>query len=515
MAEGLSQREVRPSLEELKREITCAVCQGVYRRPKLLSCSHYYCFSCIENMASLSRVGAAFVCPECRQETVFPAGGVAGLQSAFFVERMKRAYSDTEERMGALTDVVGSTVRLVCDMATTEDNIASEEAKVERQKDEVCASIQQSFDKLKSVLDQRKAELLDKVNGLAREKKEALAAQKKVLKAARTEVHSLVWSLESNVGRMSDEHLKNIRTDLQRKLEEGKQRYFKLLHDNVVTSGEFFLSPDSGRNSLGSVSLQLSPALVKFKIFESRELCQVQDPWGIAINGRDQLVVCDGDNNDSGRGRVVLFERNGRKVGEIECEQFIDPRGVAVGQDNSIFVTDIAANCLFKFSPTGILLKTVRSSRMTSSVRIFGDQLFLIFYDRFEILDFDLNAVSTVAVEEGVDDAVQGPDGIYVLTKDGKVRVYSCSPPNAQLLRTMTLPVSGWDDRYYTIASDARGHIYVGDGENGVYGYESSGVCLGHIDVCCPCGIAVHNDGEIYVCLAEGTVVVVYPRIAY
>ena len=86
MAEGPDPRE-KP-LDQLEREITCGVCHDHYEKAKLLPCNHYYCSTCIEKMAAPSR-GGPFHCPECRKETSLPPGGVAGLQPAFFVERLK------------------------------------------------------------------------------------------------------------------------------------------------------------------------------------------------------------------------------------------------------------------------------------------------------------------------------------------------------------------------------------------------------------------------------------------
>ena len=86
MAEGPDQRE--KALDQLEREITCGVCHDHYEKAKLLPCNHYYCSTCIEKMAARSRCGP-FHCPECRKETSLPPGGVAGLQPAFFVERLK------------------------------------------------------------------------------------------------------------------------------------------------------------------------------------------------------------------------------------------------------------------------------------------------------------------------------------------------------------------------------------------------------------------------------------------
>ena len=102
MAQSLDPRD-KP-LEELEKEITCAVCQGIYQQAKLLPCNHYYCSTCIEKMATRSR-GEPFDCPECRKETRLPPGGVADLQPAFFVERMKDVYDKVAKAEGKVEAV--------------------------------------------------------------------------------------------------------------------------------------------------------------------------------------------------------------------------------------------------------------------------------------------------------------------------------------------------------------------------------------------------------------------------
>ena len=91
-------------LEELEKEITCAVCHGHYQEAKLLPCNHYYCEACIEDLAKYSR-GKPFDCPECRKTTTLPPGGVAELDGAFFVERMKDVYGKMAKAGGKVEAV--------------------------------------------------------------------------------------------------------------------------------------------------------------------------------------------------------------------------------------------------------------------------------------------------------------------------------------------------------------------------------------------------------------------------
>ena len=88
------------TLEQLEAEITCLVCQGHYKEAKLLPCMHYYCKTCIEELAAKFAYGHPFPCPECRKQTTLPSGSADELQSAFFVERMKDLYAKMPKAEG-------------------------------------------------------------------------------------------------------------------------------------------------------------------------------------------------------------------------------------------------------------------------------------------------------------------------------------------------------------------------------------------------------------------------------
>ena len=159
------------------------------------------------------------------------------------------------------------------DMAGAEKRVVSEEAKVERQREEVCGAIQQSFEQLKAVLEQSKAELVGKVCSLAQEKKTALAAQKTVLQVAQKEIQLLTELVERNVESMSDQDLMSIRRQLQSKMEEEEKHNRQLSLEPTATADIscHLPSPDDIPRNLGSVVVQPTPALVE-KV-ESCELC--------------------------------------------------------------------------------------------------------------------------------------------------------------------------------------------------------------------------------------------------
>ena len=384
MAEGPDPRE-KP-LEELEKEITCAVCHGFYQKAKLLPCNHYYCSTCIEKMGARSG-GGPFDCPECRKETSLPAGGVAGLQPAFFVERIKDLHGKmarAEGKVEALCEqcageksvafcrqcaeficsdcvaihkkirvfaghVVASledlkkggvkniplkeaparkcvehdkTLKLFCfdcerltcrdciviehkehkfefvkkcapegrrrlreslaplQEVRAEKRVVYEEAKVERQREEVCGAIQQSFEQLKAVLEWRKAELVGKVSSLAQEKKNALAAQKTVLQVAQKEIQLLTELVERNVESTSDQDLMSIRRQLQSKMEEEEKHHRQLSLEPTATADIacHLPSPDDIPRDLGFVVVQPTPALV-----EKVKSCELGSPVQVKL----------------------------------------------------------------------------------------------------------------------------------------------------------------------------------------------------------------------------------------
>ena len=99
------------NLEDLEKEITCAVCRGHYTDPKILPCLHYYCKQCILRLALRTCKDEPFSCPECRKDTKLPEGGVEELKSAFFVNRLKSIHARHKKALskGVLCELCSGT----------------------------------------------------------------------------------------------------------------------------------------------------------------------------------------------------------------------------------------------------------------------------------------------------------------------------------------------------------------------------------------------------------------------
>ena len=100
MAES-SKNVMERSVEELEKEITCAICREIYVEPKVLPCCHYYCKKCVYNFASRTGLDQPFSCPECRADTKLPQSSVDCLPTAFFIRRIKDLHSKLKQVQNA------------------------------------------------------------------------------------------------------------------------------------------------------------------------------------------------------------------------------------------------------------------------------------------------------------------------------------------------------------------------------------------------------------------------------
>ena len=710
---------VEKPLEELEKEITCAVCHGHYKQAKLLPCNHYYCGACIEELVKHSR-GKPFDCPECRKTTTLPAGGVAELDGAFFVERMKDLYGKMARAEGRVEAVceqcaggksvafcrqcaeficedctrshqkmkafVGHKIatladlkkgvardillkeaplpkcpehdeqmkifcfdcnRLVCrdcvlyehrehkseflktsasksrkalrdslaplrkvqaDFACAEKGVIAEKNSVGAQNVEICKSIQQSFDKLKAVLDQRKAELVKQANKLAQGKEDSLTAQAKGLQVAHIEIQSLVEFVERNLENTSDQDLMSIRTQLQTKMTEGEKHHRKTPLEPTTTAdvvcnlppidaipsgmgtvftkclADLSVSPPKESSvgeptefsmkvpqSIGcNVQVQLKSLVVKptciaqasvktsvkadtyvvtyipqvrgrhdlivkvnereitgspFRVFVKIHPTQLgkpvhiidglNQPWGIAVNNNQQLVVAE-----SGGRKITIMERDGKRVQEIKCDEFRDPRGVATGPDGAVYVTDIDALCLFKFSKDGKLCKSVKIHGWTPFIAIIKDQLYVSDYNNNEvkIFDMDYNAVGSINTSDYPQPKdIAEHNGHLYLGSNGKrsIDVYQCAP-GGKYIRQVNIKECKYNRG---LCFDRCGYLYVvfvEAGAEGVYVFDCNGEHItsfglkksGFLQN--PAGIVIDDDGFVYVCdwITEGSVYV-------
>ena len=79
----------RKKKETLVRMMECAICLEVLEDPRLLSCGHRLCYTCVKKYTDKGKYGDQLPCPQCRQTTQLYEGGVDNLTKCFFTQDLK------------------------------------------------------------------------------------------------------------------------------------------------------------------------------------------------------------------------------------------------------------------------------------------------------------------------------------------------------------------------------------------------------------------------------------------
>ena len=74
--------------KQMKRMTGHLVCPELYKKPKYLPCYHSYCEACLTKVQERSADKSSIACPECRNTSLIPAGGVKELPNNFFINRL-------------------------------------------------------------------------------------------------------------------------------------------------------------------------------------------------------------------------------------------------------------------------------------------------------------------------------------------------------------------------------------------------------------------------------------------
>ena len=133
-----------------------------------------------------------------------------------------------------------------------------------------------------------------------------------------------------------------------------------------------------------------------------------------------------------------------------------------------------------------------------------------------KIFDTDCMVVGTIQTRECPHpyDIAVGEDGVYVVGDGGKIAVYRCAP-NGEFIRYLNTNPSLNLSNMYSICFDSSGHIVVSKHVTGVYVFQPSGEHVASLSLASsggakhPAGIAIDDDGFMYVCDCHvGTIIV-------
>ena len=75
--------------QRLLRLIECPVCLNELQDPRLLTCRHTLCYTCLKDYTVKNKYVKELPCPVCREETTIYKGGVDNLPKFFFMNELK------------------------------------------------------------------------------------------------------------------------------------------------------------------------------------------------------------------------------------------------------------------------------------------------------------------------------------------------------------------------------------------------------------------------------------------
>ncbi|KAJ8025585.1 Tripartite motif-containing protein 3 [Holothuria leucospilota] len=81
MAEGKTQPLALSPELELSEILQCSICSDICDKPTILSCGHIVCFNCIKKWIEIKE--GELWCPECNQRRQLPSGGAESLPQSF------------------------------------------------------------------------------------------------------------------------------------------------------------------------------------------------------------------------------------------------------------------------------------------------------------------------------------------------------------------------------------------------------------------------------------------------
>ena len=252
-----------------------------------------------------------------------------------------------------------------------------------------------------------------------------------------------------------------------------------------------------------------------------RAISGVQNPWAIAFNSKEELVVTEYSGN-----KVSVIDKHGKRLQTIQCDEFIRPIGVSLDKDGNIYVSDSDGNSLFKFNKKGECVQVLQKSgsqpgefNSLRSIRVINDNLFVCDMDnhRIQLLDRNFKFIHSFGQMGNGNGQFKGPQSV-VQDKLGKlyvtdysnhrVQVFSCE---GQFLSTFcekgsaSKKLNKPSGICFDVCSD---FVFVSEFNVGcVSVFKPSGEFVTSFgEMKWPAGIAVDEDGFVYVCERSNTI---------
>lgn len=264
--------------------------------------------------------------------------------------------------------------------------------------------------------------------------------------------------------------------------------------------------------------------LRKFILGRNSAEVQLKLPYGVAVDSRGRVYV-----TDYGFGTIAVFDKKAKKaryLGKTGTSTLAGPVGIAVGQDDSLFVADSKLKKVFKFTPDGDILFVLGNkpdefdSPSGVAVDRTRDVLYVVDSQLHQVLKYrasDGTRLGSIGQRGREPGTFNFPTNLWVDQKSGRLYVSDTMNFRVQIfdrdgkfLRAFGEPGDGPGQmaRARGLAVDAEGHIYVVDAAfNNFQIFDETGQLLLWVGQAglepgqfnSPAGIFIDQQNRIYV----------------
>ena len=90
-------RPIPDKQEKLQRLIECSICLSELQDPRMLTCRHALCYTCLKDYVARNQYDKKLPCPVCREATALFEGGVDNLPKFFFMNELKEVVMEEDK----------------------------------------------------------------------------------------------------------------------------------------------------------------------------------------------------------------------------------------------------------------------------------------------------------------------------------------------------------------------------------------------------------------------------------